>query len=67
MSTIPKRFGDWAVEIAPDTIPHMVPVNDFGEHFWEECACHPELRDGMCVHNSHDGREAFETGRRRPS
>ena len=67
MSAIPKRFGDWVVEIDDDNVPHTVPVADFFDHYFSDCPCRPEHHDGICVHNSFDGREAFETGRRQPS
>lgn len=35
--------------------------------FSPECWCQPREVDGVLVHNSADGREAFETGERRPS
>ncbi len=54
---------------------HIVPVNDLKEHdATMECWCQPTLDDGedwghekIFVHHSADGREAFETGLRKPS
>lgn len=50
---------------------HVVPTNDLREHSSDievPCWCKPfENADGVIVHNSMDGREAFETGERRPS
>lgn len=46
---------------------HVVPCNDLREHDTdgEECWCCPRLEDGVVIHNSADGREAYEDGRRR--
>lgn len=53
---------------------HVHPVNDARGHILSmECWCGPtgEFRVGcmraLWVHNSADEREAFETGRRKPS
>ena len=67
MSTTSKRFGDWVVEIDNDNVAHLVPADDVNYHYMHDCPCQPELVDGVYVHNSFDGREAFETGRRKPS
>ncbi len=49
---------------------HVVPVNDLREHSCDvskPCWCNPEVsEDGVVVHNSMDGREAYETGERKP-
>jgi len=51
---------------------HVVPLNDLREHETNgSCWCKPTL-DGegsepIWIHNSLDGREAFETGERLPS
>jgi hypothetical protein len=47
---------------------HVIPQNDLREH--EEtpnCWCSPEVDGMLVIHNALDGREAFETGERRPS
>lgn len=54
---------------------HIVPMNDIKDHVAEmECWCCPTLDDGdewgyekIFIHHSADGREAFETGARKPS
>ena len=45
---------------------HVVPVNDLREHVTDglTCWCKPTLDDGVIVHNSMDGRELVETGKR---
>lgn len=56
----------------PDNTPtrHVVPVNDLFPHVlsYAHCWCHPRLDDdepSVVVHNSADGREDYETGRRK--
>ena len=47
---------------------HVVPLNDLREHDLNgSCWCKPTLDDGVWLHHSMDGREAFETGERLPS
>lgn len=50
---------------------HIIPKNDTHEHvFTMECACCPEPdedMDNLIMHNSFDGREDFENGKRKPS
>ena len=50
---------------------HVIPLDDLREHdLSDDCWCHPTEDDdavGLFVHNSMDGREAFETGERLPS
>lgn len=50
---------------------HVVPVGDLREHVPSAgCWCRPTRDDEspeVLVHHSMDGREAFETGERRPS
>jgi hypothetical protein len=50
---------------------HVYPENDLREHETNDhtsCWCKPTMdEDGVIVHNSMDGREAFETGERKPS
>jgi hypothetical protein len=50
---------------------HVVPLGDLREHIEStDCWCRPQ-QDAECgdvfVHKSADGREAFETGERKPS
>lgn len=62
--------------VDPDSIGHVEPVGDLREHVTDErgqCWCKPavELVDGgrgwIVIHNALDGREDYETGRRRPT
>jgi hypothetical protein len=57
--------------LCPRNAPwHVYPLNDLKEHVTdgpEQCWCQPLETDGVIVHNSMDGREAFETGERKPS
>lgn len=49
---------------------HIFPCDDLRPHDTEHglgCWCRPFEDDGMIVHNSMDGREAFERGERRVS
>jgi hypothetical protein len=45
---------------------HVYPLNDFREHNTEGfmCWCNPTLDGEMVVHNSMDGREGYENGRK---
>lgn len=47
---------------------HVAPLFDIGEHIIDaDCQCCPAQGvDGECVHNSFDGREEYEEGRRKP-
>ena len=47
---------------------HVFPVDDAFEHVTEgyECWCNPEVtEDGVVVHNSADGRDDYEDGKRK--
>jgi hypothetical protein len=51
---------------------HIMPHNDMREHDPHmQCWCHPRLEweddTELAVHNSMDGREAFESGERKMS
>lgn len=47
---------------------HVMPINDLLEHQQSRnCLCNPEDDEGVIIHNSLDGRENFETGKRLPS
>lgn len=52
-------------------ITHVIPLNDIREHDADiDCWCRPQQDDDtstLYVHNSADGREDFEEGRRLPS
>ena len=49
---------------------HVIPMDDLRSH--EECSkchCNPRVDDELMVvvHSSFDGRELYETGKRKPS
>lgn len=47
---------------------HMIPVGDIRDHMDEDCLCGAERDEhGLWVHNSFDGREAFENNERKPA
>lgn len=50
---------------------HVYPLDDLREHviegYGEKCWCGVRVDDGIVVHTSADGREDFETGKRKPS
>lgn len=52
--------------IAKLTIIHCIPRNDYRPHvLWHDCWCHPTyIEHDICMHNSMDGREAYEKGRK---
>ena len=50
---------------------HVVPVDDLRQHVYdknERCWCDPEydVEYNLYIHNSLDGREAYEEGFRKP-
>jgi hypothetical protein len=54
-------FGDFV---------HLLPEDEMECHHPKGCLCMPrvdEIDEGMIIHNSLDGREAFEEGERKPS
>lgn len=63
--------GEWWYLCQPAIhVPvHILPYHDDKQHYiTEECSCCPSINeDGNVVHNSFDGRELFETGRRKYS
>ena len=48
---------------------HIIPLNDLRPHEPDmQCWCRPEVNeDNVAVHNSMDGREDFESGKRKPT
>lgn len=50
---------------------HVIPAGDLREHEGSvACWCRPSIDEdepGVVVHNAMDGREAYETGERKPS
>jgi len=61
----------WTVVDCGNLGVHLIPIGDTHDHMDEDCACSPNNNDpempGVWVHNSFDGREAFEDGERQPS
>lgn len=56
----------WTVLETEDCGIHVVPTDE--EHTFINCRCDPEIEpNGLHIHNSFDGREDFETGKREPS
>lgn len=62
-------MSTWSFVIEPGQGWHIVPNGDLREHdTGVVCWCRPvPTEDGIVVHTSMDGREAFEEGRRKPS
>lgn len=56
--------------IPPDGVWHIVPVDDLMDHETDglDCWCNPDYDEweGLITHNALDGREAYETGQRKP-
>ena len=55
----------WCTELVSDGVVHVYPLNDLRAHILHnECPCKPTLKpygiDSVIVHNSYDGREAWE-------
>jgi hypothetical protein len=61
----------WQIVTSPtDDETHIIPTLDTEPHVMEDtCHCRPTWHDDACafVHNSFDGREAFEHGGRKKS
>lgn len=60
------------VEVEYESVMHIVPVDDVKEHLLARdgrCWCNPRVEwNGLVyVHNSADGREDYEEGRRKPN
>lgn len=48
-------------------VQHVMPIDENHKHSTEcRCGWHEE-QEGIIVHHSYDGREAFERGERKPS
>jgi hypothetical protein len=68
MEKIPEGTPSWLIW-------HIYPLGDLREHETKKgasCWCRPSIQPGcdgsyIVVHNSLDGREAFEEGRRKVS
>lgn len=62
----------FCIDADVESVLHVVPVNDLREHSLApdgHCWCNPRVEcDGsVYVHNSADGREDYEEGRRKPN
>lgn len=56
----PTPEGAWCV-VYTDSGNHVIPNEDLVAHVMTiDCWCVPRDNDGCIVHNSADGREAFE-------
>lgn len=69
--SIPEEvpYGWSIVQDSSTGILHIVPTHDNNPHFLYECTCNPRFEDNdtICIHNSFDGREAFENKEREKS
>ena len=54
-------LGGWS-SVKTEEEEHIIPVDDYREHFEENCWCHPIIHEGVCYHNSMDQRELYECG-----
>jgi len=68
-----RKAGEycWTVTDCGKLGLHMFPLGDTRDHLDKNCPCgaaqsDPEIPD-MWIHNSFDGREAFEEGERKVS
>lgn len=67
MTEVRAGRRDWAAFLEFG-VPNVVPLDDLREHqFSFGCWCAPFEEEGVCVHNSLDGRERFERVERLPS
>lgn len=58
----------WISTQPVDGVNHVIPTDDLRDHAEAQgCWCRHTIEDGMMVHHSMDGREAFELGERLPS
>lgn len=57
-----RNLGGWEVKRTERGAFHLLPVNDERPHDPQNCPCCPEYDDEgqVWVHNSYDGREAYE-------
>jgi hypothetical protein len=58
-------------DLPADGVWHVVPVDDIRQHICDKdqhCWCNPvyDAEHDIYVHNSADGREAYEDGLRKP-
>jgi hypothetical protein len=59
----------WQADTYSDAPSQVWPIDDLKPHVIDggPCWCEPRDVDGIIVHNSLDGREAFEQGERKAS
>jgi hypothetical protein len=57
----------WQLALCDNGV-HAIPIGDLHDRMDEDCSC-GAVRDenGVWIHNSFDGREAFENEERKPS
>lgn len=70
MIIVPDATNLWIHEHGDGLPEHYYPADDVKPHITDgssPCWCRPIDNGAMLVHNSMDGREAFENGLRRPS
>lgn len=63
-------MSQWQLDSGGGRPSQVHPIGDLREHVTDGGSCWcgaAENEDGTIVHNSLDGREAFETGERKPS
>lgn len=66
MPPTPPPWGWLTVDHPVSGEHHAFPTWDLGAHaFDEQCPCGPYLENEVWMHNSFDGREAYEAGRKR--
>lgn len=57
--------GGWLVREARGEPTQVIPLDDLRPHSTDDpCWCKPFIEDGIVVHNSMDGREQYEAGRK---
>ena len=63
-----QEYEEAYVREGRDPEVHVSPINDTFEHVLEghDCWCGPEVaEDGVVIHNSADGRDDYEEGKRK--
>lgn len=61
-----KAQHGWEIIPTSDGM-HIMPLGDLKPHSMEKCSCLPYEDGTLFLHNSFDGREAFERMERKPS
>jgi len=65
MGEITVVLGGWRVRESMRGRRHVTPRRDLRVHDAENCWCQPEDDGYLIVHNSADGREDYESGKRK--